>query len=128
MKALYSIALIAALAAGNAYAACTYPPPPDKLPDGATATREEMLAGKTKVTEFDKAIGEYNICLQKETDDAIAKLASISDEKEREAKKADIQKMHDQKHNAAVEADEAVATRFNEQLRAYNAKAKEAKK
>ena len=127
MKALSSIALIAALAAGNAYAACTYPPPPDKLPDGATATRDEMLAGKAKVTEYDKAIGEYTTCLQKETDESIAKLASISDDKEREAKKADIQKMHDQKHNAAVESDEQVATRFNEQLRAYNQKAKEKK-
>jgi len=125
MKALYSIALIAALAAGNAYAACTYPTPPDKLPDGATATRDEMLEGKKKVTEFDKAISEYNTCLQKEADEAIANLSStITDEKERESKKADIQKMADQKHNAAVEADEQLAARFNEQLRAYNAKQK----
>ena len=128
MKALHSIALIAALAAaGNAYAACTYPTPPAKLPDGATATRDEMLAGKKMVTEFDQAIGEYNNCLQKETDEAIAKLASITDAKERDAKKADLQKMADQKHNAAVEADEQVASRFNEQLRAYNAKQKEKK-
>lgn len=127
MKALYSIVLIGALAAGNAHAACTYPSPPDKLPDGATATRDEMLAGKKKVTEFDQAIGEYNTCLQKEADEAVAKLASITDDKEREAKKADIQKMADQKHNAAVEADEQLATRFNEQLRAYNAKQKEKK-
>ena len=125
MKALYSIALIAALAAGNAYAACTYPAPPAKLPDGATATRDEMLAGKKLVTEFDNAIGESNTCLQKEADEAVAKLSG--DDKEKEAKKAEIQKMADQKHNAAVEADEQVATRFNEQLRAYNAKQKEKK-
>lgn len=126
MKALYSIALIAALAAGGqAYAACTYPPPPDKLPDGATASRDEMLAGKKKVTEFDAAISEYNTCLQKEADEAVAKLAA--DDKERENKKKDIQNMADQKHNAAVEADEQIAARFNEQLRAYNAKAKEKK-
>ena len=125
MKALYSIALIAALAGGNAYAACTYPNPPAKLPDGATATRDEMLAGKKMVTEFDNAIGEYNTCLQKEADEAIAKLTG--DDKEKEAKKAEIQKMADQKHNAAVEADEQVASRFNEQLRAYNAKQKDKK-
>ena len=125
MKALYSIALIGALAAGNAYAACTYPNPPAKLPDGATATRDEMLAGKKLVTEFDNAIGEYNTCLQKEADEAVAKLTG--EDKEKEAKKAEIQKMADQKHNAAVEADEQIATRFNEQLRAYNAKQKEKK-
>lgn len=125
MKALYSIALIAALAAGNAYAACTYPAPPAKLPDGATATRDEMLAGKKMVTEFDNAIGEYNTCLQKEADEAVAKLTG--EDKEKAAKKAEIQKMADQKHNAAVEADEQIATRFNEQLRAYNTKQKEKK-
>lgn len=125
MKALYSIALIGVLAAGNAYAACTYPAPPAKLPDGATATREDMLAGKKMVTEFDQAIGAYNTCLQKEADEAIAKLAA--DDKEKDSKKAEIQKMADQKHNAAVEADEQVATQFNEQLRAYNAKQKEKK-
>jgi hypothetical protein len=125
MKALYSIALIGALAAGNAYAACTYPNPPAKLPDGATATREEMLAGKKLVTEFDNAIGEYNTCLQKEADEAIGKLTG--EDKEKEARKAEIQKMTDQKHNAAVEADEQIATRFNEQLRAYNAKQKDKK-
>jgi hypothetical protein len=125
MKALYSIALIAALAAGNAYAACTYPAPPAKLPDGATATRDEMLAGKKLVTEYDNAIGEYNTCLQKEADEAVAKLSG--DDKEKDARKVEIQKMADQKHNAAVEADEQVATRFNEQLRAYNAKQKEKK-
>jgi hypothetical protein len=125
MKALYSIALIAAFAAGNAYAACTYPAPPAKLPDGATATRDEMLAGKKMVTEFDNAIGEYNTCLQKEADEAVAKLTG--EDKEKAAKKAEIQKMADQKHNAAVEADEQIATRFNEQLRAYNAKQKEKK-
>jgi len=125
MKALYSIALIGALAAGNAYAACTYPNPPAKLPDGATATRDDMLAGKKLVTEFDNAIGEYNTCLQKEADEAIAKLTG--EDKEKEAKKAEIQKMADQKHNAAVEADEQIATRFNEQLRAYNAKQKDKK-
>jgi hypothetical protein len=126
MKVLYSIALIGALAVGPAYAACTYPTPPDKLPDGATSTRDEMLAGKKKVTEFDKAIGDYNTCLQKEADEAIGKLAA--DDKDKETKKADIQKMADQKHNAAVEADEQVAARFNEQLKAYNAKQKEGKK
>jgi hypothetical protein len=125
MKALYSIALIGALAAGNAYAACTYPTPPSKLPDGATSTRDEMLAGKKLVTEFDKAIGDYNTCLQKEADEAIAKIPE--DDKDRETKKADIQKMADQKHNAAVEADEQIAAQFNEQLRAYNTKQKEKK-
>ena len=125
MKALYSIALIGALAAGQAYGACTYPSPPDSLPDGATATRDQMLAGKKKVVDFDNAIGAYTNCLKLETDAALIKSAELTDEQKKQ--NADIQKMADQKHNAAVEADEAIAARFNEQLRAYNAKQKEQK-
>ena len=119
MKALQSLALLAALAAGNAYAACTYPTPPDQLPDGATATREQMIEGKKKVQEFDQAIGAYTACLKLETEAALAKSPDLTEDQKKE-----IQKMADQKHNAAVEADEAVAQRFNEQLRAYNAKSK----
>lgn len=119
MKALYPLALLGALAAGQAYGACTYPTPPDSLPDGATSTREEMLAGKKKVQEFDQAIGAYTNCLKLETSAAFAKSPDLTEDQKKE-----IQKMADQMHNAAVQADEALAARFNEQLRAFNAKQK----
>jgi hypothetical protein len=122
MKALFSIALLGALAAGQAYGACTYPTPPDSLPDGATASRDDMLAGKKKVVEFDNAIGAYTSCLKMETEQALAKSPDLTEDQKKE-----IQKMADQKHNAAVEADEAIAQRFNEQLRAFNAKQAEKK-
>ncbi|MEO6081099.1 MAG: hypothetical protein ABIQ86_15205 [Steroidobacteraceae bacterium] len=125
MKALYSIALIGALAAGEANGACAYPNPPDSFPNGATATRDEMLAGKKKVVDFDGLINAYLDCLKLETDAAIVKSAELTaaQKKQNEA----IQKMADQKHNAAVEADAAVAARYNEQTRAYNARQKAAK-
>jgi hypothetical protein len=122
MKALYSLALVAALAAGQAYGACTYPPDVGALPDGNTATKDEMLAAKKKVTEFDKSIMAYTDCLKKEHEEAMAKSTDLTDEQKKQ-----MQLMVDQKHNAAVEADEALAARFNEQLRAFNAKAKEKK-
>jgi hypothetical protein len=125
MKALYSIALFGTLAAGQAYGACTYPVPPDTVPDGATATRDQMLAGQKKVVEFDKLINAYNTCLQLEADAAIVKSAELTAEQKKQNEA--IMKMADQKHNAAVDADEAVAARFNEQLRAFNAKQKAAK-
>jgi hypothetical protein len=122
MKALYSLAFVAALAAGQAYGACTYPPDVGALPDGNTASKEDMLAAKKKVTEFDKAIMAYTECLKKEHEETIAKQTDLTDDQKKQ-----MQLMVDQKHNAAVEADEALAARFNEQLRAYNAKAKEKK-
>jgi hypothetical protein len=122
MKALHTLALVAALAAGQAYGACTYPADVGALPDGNTATKDEMLAAKKKVTEFDKAIMAYTDCLKKEHEETLAKSTDLTDDQKKQ-----MQTMVDQKHNAAVEADEALAARFNEQLRAYNAKAKEKK-
>jgi hypothetical protein len=122
MKALHSLALVAALAAGQAYGACTYPADPGALPDGNVASKDEMLAAKKKVTEFDKAIMAYTDCLKKEHEETLTKSTDLTDDQKKQ-----MQTMVDQKHNAAVEADEALAARFNEQLRAFNAKAKEKK-
>jgi hypothetical protein len=124
MKALiYSLTAVTALVAGNAYAACSYPTAPDALPDGNTATLEEMVAAQKSVKEFDSAITAYTACLKLENDSAIAKL-DTSDPKKSEAQKKDLERMQIQKHNAAVEADEALAARFNEQLKTFKAKSK----
>jgi predicted permease len=42
MKALLALAATTVLSAGAAHADCPYPAPPDKLPDGATATLQDM--------------------------------------------------------------------------------------
>jgi hypothetical protein len=127
MKALYSLALLAALATGNAYAACSYPTAPDNIPDGNTATLEQMIAAQKAVKEFDAAINAYTSCLKLESDAALAKVNETSDDaKKKEEQKKELERMQVQKNNAAVEADEALAARFNEQLKSF--KAKNAKK
>ena len=127
MKALYSLAALAALASGHAYAACTYPTAPDSLPDGNSATLEQMVAAQKAVKTFDQEINAYTSCLKLESDAALAKVDEGSDDaKKKEAQKTELSRMQVQKHNAAVEADEALAARFNEQLKVF--KAKNAKK
>jgi hypothetical protein len=119
MKVLYTAAVIAALAAAPSWGACTYPTAPGNMPDGNTATRDDMLAAKKQVQEFDKLITAYTECLKLENDAALAKSADLTPEQ-----KTEMTRMLDQKHNAAVEAAEGVATRFNEQLKVFNAKNK----
>ena len=127
MKVLYSLAALAALASGHAYAACTYPTAPEALPDGNTATLEQMVAAQKQVKEFDAAIGAYTSCLKLENDTALSQVDQSSDDpKKKEAQKKELERVQVQKHNAAVEADEALASRFNEQLKVF--KAKNAKK
>lgn len=121
MKALLPIAMLAALIAGPAQADCSYPPPPDKLPDGNTATLEEMVAGQKAVKEYDKAINAYMACIKLEHDGAVSK---IGDKPTPDQKKAleDMDRVEIQKHNAAVDQLQSVADRFNEQVRVYKAK------
>jgi hypothetical protein len=118
MKALFALACAAALATGVARADCTYPAAPDKLPDGSTATLEQMLDGQKQVKTYDKAINDYVACIDKQLDEAIAKAGdSIKPEK-----KADMQKVETQKHNAAIDELQNVADRFNEQVKVFKAR------
>ena len=116
MKALLPIAFAAATAA--AYADCPYPQAPTKIPDGATATLEEMVAGQKAVGTSQKAINDYTACIDKELDDAIAK----GGDKLKPEQKQDMQRVEAQKHNAAVDQLQAVADRFNEQVKVYKAR------
>jgi hypothetical protein len=118
MKLLLVMALGTALSSGVAYADCTYPPAPAKLPDGATATLEEMVAGQKAVKDYDKSIKDYVDCIDKEVDDKIAKAG----DKLKPEQKADMQKVEAQKHNAAIDQLQSVADRFNEQVKVFKAK------
>jgi hypothetical protein len=116
MKALFVMAFAAATA--TAYADCPYPPAPAKIPDGATATLEEMVAGQKAIGAYQKAINDYTACIDKELDDALAK----GGDKLKPQQKTDMQRVEAQKHNAAVDQLQAVADRFNEQVKVYKAR------
>ena len=125
MKVFMGITATAVLSAGTAYADCSYPPPPDHLPDGNTATLQEMVEAQKTVKEYDKAINAYVACIQLERNDAVSKLAPKPGEKPTaDQKKAmdDMERVEVQKHNAAIDQLQSVADRFNEQVKVFKAK------
>ena len=124
MKAILVLAAAAALSAGAAHADCPYPSPPDKLPDGASATIQDMLAGQKAVNEYNKAINDYVACIDKAVE---ASIASAGDKLKPE-QKADMQRVETQKHNAAIDQLQSVADRFNEQVKVFKAKSADSKK
>jgi hypothetical protein len=124
MKTLLALTATAALAAGAAYADCPYPATPDKLPDGASATLQDMLAGQKAVADYNKAVNEYVSCIDKEVDEAITKAG----DKIKPEQKADMQRVETQKHNAAIDQLQSVADRFNEQVKVFKARSADAKK
>ena len=110
---LGSLALLAALATTTAQAACVYPRAPENIPDGRTATYDQMVAAQQAVKQFDADIAAYNACLNMELEALLAS-PDIDD-----ARKAELAEMQVKKNNAAVDEAQVVADRFNEQLRAY---------
>lgn len=118
MKMLLATAAVALLAAGTTHADCLYPAAPDKLPDGATATLDEMLAGQKTVNVYNKAVNDYVACIDKQLDEDIAKQG----DKLKPQQKTEMQKVEAQKHNAAIDQLQSIADRFNEQVKVYKAR------
>jgi hypothetical protein len=115
MKALFSLAAIAVCAA-PVHAACTYPTAPAAIPDGATATLAEMVAAQKAVKQFDEEINAYTACIKLEES------AQLKGDKLTADQKKAIEAQQAQKNNAAVDQDQALADRFNEQIRIFKAK------
>lgn len=118
MKLSIAAATLAlAVIGGPAYAACTYPTSPDKIPNGATASMEEMVTAKKQVEQYNKEMEAYLSCIKLEHDAQVANTDGTLTAEQ----KTELEKRQVQKHNAAIDELEGVATRFNEQVKAYKA-------
>jgi len=125
LKPLPSLFALAALyASAQAQAACSYPKAPASLPDGNTAKMEDMVAAQKAVKQYDADINAYISCIKLEHDSQIAATGDAMTPEQ----KQDAERMQVQRHNAAIDELEAVASRFNEQVRVYKAKNDAAKK
>jgi len=100
--------------------ACDYPERP-YMPDGATATKDELLSAKAEVQGFVAAVDEYLTCVENEEKDAVAAMEDPSTE---ELQRRD--EMLTKKFDAANEEKALVGEQFNQQIRLYNKKLKDA--
>jgi len=117
--ALLALPLLLALGAG-ANAACVYPQAPQALPNGSTATKDEMLAAQAEIKEYSKTVQEvYLPCLESEKNESIAGLDNMDPEYTQ--KRANIESVHAKKHNAALDELQAVADRWSVELKAFSA-------
>jgi hypothetical protein len=100
------VALAVAYAASvPAYADCVLPPAPSKIPDGSTASQQEMLTAMQTLKEYNGDVDTYMKCLEFEA-------------KQNRLSHGDEERMH----NAAVDTLTKVAAKFNEQVRTFKAK------
>lgn len=101
--------------------ACDYPARPH-LPDGASATKDDLLAAKNAVQGFIGAVDEYLVCIEEEDEAVAAETGEQSTEE-----KARRNELMNQKFDAANEEKALVGEQFNQEIRAYNEKLKETK-
>ena len=113
-----------AVAAQASAAGCSYPKAPDKIPDGTTASKEEMIAGMKAMRAYNDLIKQYTDCLKSEHDDQVAKIDPSAPADKKAAQTAELDKVLAQKNDAAVDEAQVVTGRFNDQIKAYNDKHK----
>ena len=89
--------------AGAAEAECVYPKEPANMPDGATATQEQMVEGMKAVKEYNGQVTAYLSCLEQEMNARVEAAGPDAPAEQIEQIKA----IHTKRHNAAVEALEA---------------------
>ena len=118
MKNMIKILISAALLATAPLAlACDYPAPPKSLPDGATASKDDMLGGVKMISEYQASMTQYLECI--EADEVVAALSLADDD---EDGKSQSKEMFDKKYNAAVDEQTKTVEQFNAEIRAYKAR------
>jgi hypothetical protein len=108
------------LLAAAAQAECNYPKEPGNLPDGATATQDQMVEGMKAVKEYNNQVTAYLSCLEQEMNARVEAAGPDAPAEQIEQ----IRAIHTKRHNAAVDALEQTANRFNEQVKTFKARDK----
>jgi hypothetical protein len=97
---------------GSAQADCAFPKAPATIPDGKTATEEEMVAAMTAFKAYNEEVSAFGKCLEQETKDKAAGTAQLMQ----------LKTMQTKKLNTAVDELQAKAKLFNEQVRIFKAR------
>ncbi|WP_116810624.1 hypothetical protein [Steroidobacter cummioxidans] len=120
IKTIVAGTLLASLAVATASADCTYPKAPTGLPDGATASQDQMVTGMKAIKDYNGLVTTYLSCLEAEMNSRIEAAGSDAPADQIEQIKA----IHNKRHNAAVEELESTAAQFNEQVKVFKARGK----
>jgi hypothetical protein len=96
MKALVVGGLIACFISLPAFADCVPPQPPLHLPDGATASREDMVLAMQLIRDYEAAVKAFSQCADKAHDETLIQTA-----------------------DRAVDKVRAIADKFNSELYAF---------
>lgn len=104
--------------ADTAFVDCAVPVEPAGIPDGATATIEQMRTAHAGVAAYDAATTAYVSCV----DSAASRFAQQYRDVASKPNLQAVGTLAVTMHNAAVEKDRALADRLNRQIRVFKAR------
>jgi hypothetical protein len=117
MKKLNVIACcMSMLFAAGAALACDYPESPS-VPNGTTASKDEMIAGQKEINGYIKELEAYQQCLVEEEEAAQAEMEEL----EPDAKKQ-REEVLTKRYNAAHDEMLKAAAEFNAELQEYQSR------
>ncbi len=106
--------IVAGLVSLSAAAECDKPWPVD-VPDGKTATKEEMLEAQKAIKDYLADADTYLVCLEEE-----GRAVKVDPEDQEALQEAmEEQAIRTRRHNAMVDEMHMLAERFNQTVRAY---------
>jgi hypothetical protein len=108
------VATMLLLSAGALHAECAFPSADGlAIPDGSTASKEELLAAIQRVKEYQATMLWFRDCLD-------ADLAA-----EEQPPSVEAQQFYTLRFNSSITSEEEVAARLNAEIRAFKARAEE---
>jgi hypothetical protein len=103
-----------------AAAECIYPAAPTKVPDGKTATQDEMLNARDAFQQYNANMTAFLSCLDMETERLISEAGAQATPEVLQS----IRSRQNKRHDAAVDALNTQAAEFNDQIKAFKSKNK----
>jgi len=114
-KLIKTVVSICLVFAAQAAFSCDYPNRV-LIPNGNTATKEDMLEGQRAVKQFVADMEVYLKCIEDEETAARNAIEEMTPEQEEER-----ETVFNKKYNAAVDEMERTAAQFNAEVQAYRA-------
>jgi hypothetical protein len=108
---------VAALFLVQGALACDYPERLKNIPDGNSATRDEMIDAKKAVQSYIANMESYLSCIEAEEAQAVIAMGDVEEDEKKQRSET-----FNKKYNAAVEEMNLVAEKFNVQVRAFKAR------
>lgn len=108
----FTVAVVLTASSFAVHADCAYPKAPATIPNGATASAQEMVDAMQAFKAYDADVKSFGTCLEQETKGKAAGTAQLMQ----------LKTMQTKKLNAAVDELQSKAKEFNQQVRMFKAR------